>query len=156
MIGYGDFMPLALRITSLDCFSYIHTRELLHHFFKRRVFLPHNLIELRRFNSGFLQLLIRSARFDWFVLARVTYQQDAVDFLEPMQELIHLLSARKARFVENVEPLLPVEWFFASRQAPLQRARFASTLTELLRRARRWREAFDLVAITICDFPDRA
>src|SRR5260370_4185366 len=51
-------MHAALRIKSLDCFSYIATREFLHHFFKRRVFLPHNLIELRRLNSGFLQLPI--------------------------------------------------------------------------------------------------
>src|ERR1700694_1207661 len=92
-------MHAALRIKSLDSFSYIAPPELLPPFFKRGVFLPHNLIKPRRLDPSLLELLIRSARFDCFMLARVTYQQNAVIFLEPMQELIHLLRARKAPFV---------------------------------------------------------
>ena len=38
-------MHTALRVESLDCFSHIATRELLHYFFECRVFLPHNLIK---------------------------------------------------------------------------------------------------------------
>ncbi len=74
-------MHAALRIQSFDCFSYIATRELLHHFFECRVFLPHDLVEPRCFDPRFLELLIRSARFDRFMLACVTYQQHTVVFL---------------------------------------------------------------------------
>src|SRR5258708_38267418 len=99
-------MHAALRIESLYCFFYITTRELLHHFFECRVFLPHDLIKPGRRDPRFLELLIRSARFDRFMLARVTNQQHPVIFLEPMKKLVHLLRARKTRFVENVEALL--------------------------------------------------
>src|SRR5260370_6942349 len=97
-------MQAALRIESLDCSSDIATRELLHHFFECRVFLPHDLIKPGRRDPRFLELLIRSARFDRFMLARVTNQQHAVIFLEPMKKLVHLLLPRKPRSVETVEP----------------------------------------------------
>ena len=73
-------MHAALRIESFDCFSHIATRELLHHFFECRVFLPYDLIKPCRLDSRVLELLIRSARFDSFMLACVTYQQHAVVF----------------------------------------------------------------------------
>src|SRR6266851_6781377 len=128
-------MHAALRIELPDCFSHIATRELLHHFFECRVFLPHDLIKPRCFDPRFLELLIRSARFYRFMLARVTYQQHAVVFLEPMQELVYLLRARETRFVENVEPFLSVARLLASRQMPLQRTRFDSRFSEFLRGA---------------------
>jgi hypothetical protein len=73
-------MHAALRIQSFDCFFYIPTRELLHDFFECRVSLPHDLIKPCRLDPRFLELLIRSARFDRFMLACVTYQQHAVVF----------------------------------------------------------------------------
>ena len=66
-------MHAALRIESFDCFFDIATRELLHHFFECRVFLPHDLIQPHRRDPRFLELLIRSARFDRFMLARVSH-----------------------------------------------------------------------------------
>src|SRR6266699_4885033 len=62
-------MHTALRIQSFDCFSHIATRELLHDFFECRVFLPYDLIKPGRLDPRFLELLIRSARFDRFMLA---------------------------------------------------------------------------------------
>ncbi len=128
-------MHAALRVESFDCISHTSTRELLHHFFECRVFLPHDLVKPRRLDSRFLELLIRSARSDSFMLARITHQHHAVVFLEPMQELIHLLSARKARFVEEVKPSPSIVRLFAARQMPLQCAGFDSRFCEFLRRA---------------------
>jgi hypothetical protein len=52
-----------------------------------------------------------------------------------MQELVHLLRARQARFIENVKPFLSVVRLLAPRQMPLQRARFDSGLSEFLSRS---------------------
>src|SRR2546422_2913590 len=51
LIPIWDFMHAALRIESLECFSHIATRELLHYFFEGRVFLPHNLIRSEEHTS---------------------------------------------------------------------------------------------------------
>ena len=79
------------------------------------------------------------------MLACVAHEQHSAIPLEPMQELVHLFRACEARFVENVQPFLFTLRLLASRQMPLQGARFDSGLPEFLRRAGCRREAFHSV-----------
>src|SRR6185437_5970731 len=148
-------MHAALHIESLDCFSHISTRELFHDFFERRVFLPHNLVKPCGLDSCFLELLIRGSGFDSLVLACIAYQKYAVTFFESVEQFVHLLRARQARFVQNIQPLLSVAPFIRSCKMPLQRARLDSGLGELLGCARRWRKSFNFVTVALGGFADR-
>jgi len=47
-------MHAALRVEFFHRLSHIAAREMLHHFFQRRVFLPHDFVEPRSLDSGFL------------------------------------------------------------------------------------------------------
>src|SRR5438105_8007274 len=75
-------------------------------------------------NSGFLELVIRPAGVNRFMLANVAHEQYAVVRTEAPQKRVYLLRARQARFVEHVESLLIscVCLLIAARQVPLQRA----------------------------------
>jgi hypothetical protein len=70
---------------------------------------------------------------------------------------VHLLRARETGFIQDVQVLLIDGGCFrvATRQMPLQRARFDAGLGELVRRPRRRREAFDLVAFAFGGIADR-
>ena len=125
-------MQAALSIESLDCFSHIATRKLLHYFFECMVFLPHDLIKPCGRDPRFLELLIGFARFDGFMLARVSHQQDSVAIFESVKKFVHLFSTRETRFVENVQSFLPIVGRFKSGEMPLQRARFDSCFGEFL------------------------
>jgi hypothetical protein len=75
----------------------------------------------------------RSAGVNCFVLSDVADEQDAIVRPEPLQERVHLLRARRARFVEDVESLLirgPGS-VFPARQVPLQRARLDAGFANL-------------------------
>jgi hypothetical protein len=78
MVMVGNLMNAASCIKFLNCLSYLPSREFLHHFFERRVFLPHDLVQSSCLDSRFLKLLIRAARFDRLVLACVANEQYAV------------------------------------------------------------------------------
>jgi len=73
-------MHAALRIQSLDCFSHI-ARESCSTTSLMRFFLPHDLVE-PRVSIPLLGAADTASCFDGFMLARVTYQQYAVVFLE--------------------------------------------------------------------------
>jgi len=51
---------------------------------------------MRCADSRFLELVIRSARVNCFMLANVADEQDAVVRPEALQERVHLLRARQA------------------------------------------------------------
>ena len=104
----ADFVHAALRVETLNRSSHVSARQLLDDGFERRILLPHDVVEPRRLDPRFLELLIGSAGVDGLVLTHIAHEQDAVVCVEPMQELVHLLRAGQTRFVEHVQPLLAV------------------------------------------------
>ena len=86
------------------------------------VFLPHNSIQLRSLHPGILHLLKRPTCFYTLVLADVSNHQNAVVWIQFVEERTHLLCAGKARLIEHVE--MPVGrigagMVFASREEAL-------------------------------------
>jgi hypothetical protein len=97
------------------------SRELFYNFFERRVCLSHDFVQSSGLDSGFLQLLVRLARFNGLVLACVANEQHAIVFLQPVEEFIHLSRARQARFVQDVKPFPFVVSLIALGKVSLQR-----------------------------------
>src|SRR5580700_9199665 len=95
LVVFDDLMHATAGIEFLHRLSDLPSRELFYNLLERRVFLPHNLVQASRLDSRFLQLLIRLARLDGLVLTCVANQQYTVIFLEPVEEFVHLPSARK-------------------------------------------------------------
>ena len=67
------------------------------------VFLAHDLVELRGLHPGLLHLLERPARINALVLAGVANNENAVIWIQLVEERPHLVAARKARLVEHIE-----------------------------------------------------
>jgi hypothetical protein len=101
------------------------------------VALSHDLVQMRGPDSGFLELMIRAAGVDGFMLAHVADEQHAVVRSEALQNCVHLFRARQARFVEDVQPLLARRRcvLLPSRQMTLQSARPDAGLAQLVSRA---------------------
>src|SRR5208337_5146899 len=119
-----------------------------------RVLLSHNLFEPHRSHSSFLKLRERTARFDRFMLPRVAYQQNPISRMKPFDELVHLARRGKRRLVEYIERFLTCVRLLSPRKMALQRRGLDAGLGQLLRRARRGSETFDLVAFGLHSFPD--
>jgi len=84
------FMHAALPVKTFDGGSHLTVCQLLDGLLQLRVALPHDLFQLHRAHSRFLKLRERATRFDGLVLARVTYQKDAVIRMESGHKLVHL------------------------------------------------------------------
>ena len=97
----------------------------------------------------FLELLEGSPCFNALVLPNIAYEQDAVVFLQAMQELVHLFCAGETGFVEHIQTFLPILRLFAAHKVPLQRTRFDACLREILRGAGSRREAAHLVTFPL-------
>ena len=150
LLARADFMHAALLVKPFDGAVHVSARQLFNDGLQLWIALPHDLVEMRRADPRFLELVIRPAGVDRFMLAHVADEQHAVVWSEALQERVHLFRARQARFVEDVEALL-VRWpcvVVATRQMPLQRARLDAGLGQLVGGAGRRREALDLVALT--------
>jgi hypothetical protein len=83
-------MHTTLPFETFDCGSNLTVRQLLDGFLQLWVALPHNLFQLYSPHSRFLKLREGAACLDGFMLARITYQQDAVIRMESGHELVHL------------------------------------------------------------------
>jgi hypothetical protein len=83
-------------IKAFDGTVHVSPRELFHDGLQLRIALSHDLVEVRRSDSRFLELVIRSASVDCFMLADVADQQYAIVRPEALQERVHLLRARQA------------------------------------------------------------
>jgi hypothetical protein len=70
-----DLMHATAGVKFLNRLSDLPSRELFYNFLERRVFLPNDFVQPSRLDPGFLQLLIRFARFNGLVLARVANEQ---------------------------------------------------------------------------------
>ena len=81
LVAVEHFVHAALRIELFHRLFDLASREFFHYVPERRVFLPHDLVQPRGRDPRFLELVIRSARFNGFMLACVAYQQYAVVFL---------------------------------------------------------------------------
>src|SRR5216684_758464 len=151
----GYLMDAALLLQVSQGFLNLAVCELVHHMFKCRISLAHDFIQMSGPHPSFLELLERPPRFNSLVLAYVTHEQYSVIFFQAMQEFTHLLCAGKTRFVEDVEMSFPFLRLLAANKVPLQRARFNSCFSEVLRGAGSRREAAHLVAFSFDSFPDR-
>ena len=80
-VPVSDLMHAALAVEIADGLAHFATRKLLHGLFERRVFLPDDLIQVRRANPRFLQLRIGPASFDRLMLPRVADEQHTIIFL---------------------------------------------------------------------------
>ena len=114
-------MYAALVIESFDSTLHVAARELFNNRLQLGIALPDDLVKMRGTDSRFLELVIRSAGLDGFMLPHVADEQHAVLRSETLQKRVHLLGTRQARFVEYVEPLLIRRpcFLLAPRQMPL-------------------------------------
>src|SRR5215471_30326 len=147
-------MQAPLFVELFQCFPDLTTGELLHYFFQRWVFLPHDFIKARYPESSFLELLVRRTGFYGLMLANVAHQQHPVMLSEAMEKLVHLLRTSQTRFIQNIEPHLSIVWF-AACQMPLQRARPNARFGEFLRRARCGGKTLNPVAFLFSSLADR-
>ena len=141
-------MNAALVIELFDSASHLTARQLFNDRFQLVVFLPHDLIESRGVDTSVLELLIRSAGIQRFVLPHVSAEQHAVLRSETAEERVHLCRAGQAGFIEHVEPfLIRVQLLLVARQMPLQRIRLDADLGQLVGGTGGRREALDLIAL---------
>jgi len=149
LLAPADFMNAALVIELFDSASHLTARQLFNDRFQLVVFLPHDLIESRGVDTSVLELLIRSAGIQRFVLPHVSAEQHAVLRSETAEERVHLCRAGQAGFIEHVEPfLIRVQLLLVARQMPLQRIRLDADLGQLVGGTGGRREALDLIALT--------
>src|SRR6266545_6136370 len=94
-----------------------------------------------------------AAGFDRLVLPHVTDEQHAIVGAEPMQERVHLLRAREAGLVEDIQMRPMLTRLVSAREMALQGARRNARFGDLVRRARCGREAFDGVALALGAIP---
>jgi len=141
LLAPADFMNAALVIELFDSASHLTARQLFNDRFQLVVFLPHDLIESRGVDTSVLELLIRSAGIQRFVLPHVSAEQHAVLRSETAEERVHLCRAGQAGFIEHVAVLV-------ARQMPLQRIRLDADLGQLVGGTGGRREALDLIALT--------
>ena len=149
-----NFMDSALPVKVLDCLAHFATRKLLDDLFQFRVFLAHDLFELHRPHAGVLKLREGPSGLDRLMLPPVADQQHAVIRMEPVHKLMQLPGRCQRGFVEHIEPLLASIGLLATCQMLLERRCLHACLGELLRRAGRWRETFDLVSLGLRAFAD--
>ena len=95
-VARRDFMHAPLMIKAFDGAVHVSTRELFNDGLQLRIALSHDLVEMRSADSRFLELVIRSAGVNCFMLADVADQQHTIVRPDPLQECVHLLCARQA------------------------------------------------------------
>ena len=95
-LAWADFMHASLLIKAYDGALHVSPRELFNDGLQLRIALSHNLVEMRGVDSRFLELVIRSAGVNRFMLADVADEQDAIVRPEALQKRVHLLRARQA------------------------------------------------------------
>ena len=101
LLAPADFMNAALVIELFDSASHLTARQLFNDRFQLVVFLPHDLIESRGVDTSVLELLIRSAGIQRFVLPHVSAEQHAVLRSETAEEHHANLGARAAPLIED-------------------------------------------------------
>ncbi|HYT76721.1 MAG TPA: hypothetical protein VEL79_18335, partial [Vicinamibacterales bacterium] len=132
------------------------TGEVFNGLLQRGVLLPHDGVETNRLDAGVLQLVIRSARLDGMMLARVSDEQDAIVRTEPVQEVVHLPRAREARFVDHIEPRGAIPGVGRLDKMTLHGLRRDAGVGESVRRAGRGGEPFHAVAVPLGRSTDRS
>ena len=105
-VARSDFVYTALVIESFDSPMHVAARKLFNDFLQLGIALPHDIVKMGGTDSRFLELVIRPAGLDGFMLAHVTDEQHAILGTETLQKRVHLSRARHARFVEDIQPLL--------------------------------------------------
>jgi hypothetical protein len=92
-------MHAALLVKTLDGGSHLAACQLLNDLLQLWIALANDVIQCRRPHPRFLQLRERTARFDGFMLATISYQQHPIIPMETFDELVHLASRGKRRLV---------------------------------------------------------
>lgn len=98
------------------------------------VTLSDDLVRSCREHSRLLQLLKRPPGFCSLVLARVTNEDYPVETMQAPKKLVHLLGARQARFVHEIQSPYSIILPLAPCQKALERVGTNSGFLELLRR----------------------
>ena len=90
----GDLMHATLPAKIVDSFPHLAAASCSTVSFSKRVFLPNDLIELRRLHSGLLQLLERLSGIDGLMLPRIADEDHAVSFKRSRNSFICFVLAR--------------------------------------------------------------
>jgi hypothetical protein len=112
-------MHTALFIEPRDATSYVSAGQLLDCLFQGGILLPNDLIESRRSHSGVLHLFERPAGVHGLMLPRVSDQHHAIILIEPLQEIVNLFRAGKARLIDEIEVPLSITDTISLRQVML-------------------------------------
>ena len=107
-VARGELVHAPLLVELFDRGADIAARQGLHDLFQRRVLLPDDRVEADRLEAGLLQLVIGSPRVHRLVLARIPDEEDAIVGAEPVEEVVHLLRTRQARFIDHIEARVAV------------------------------------------------
>src|SRR5579883_1709900 len=99
-----DFVDAPLLLEAVNRFFDMVSSEQINRLLQLRVVLTDDFFQAHGSHPGLLELLKRPSGFDRLMLPDVTDQQHAVLHPKALEELIHLLGARQARFIENVKP----------------------------------------------------
>ncbi len=134
--------------------SHLATRKLLDHLLQLWVFLSDDLFELHRFHPRVLELREGTPGLDCLMLPPITYQQHAIIGMKAIHKLVHLLGGRERGFIEHIQAALSGVRLLPACKMLLQRGCFHACIGQLLRRAGRGREAFNLVPLRLCSFTD--
>jgi hypothetical protein len=122
-----------------------------------RIFLAHDLCELRRLYSGLLQLLEGSAGIDALVLPNVSDEQHAVLRSDLFEEVTHLFRTGEARFIDQIQvTMVGIArrlWIAASEES-LEGVGGNARITELMRGAGGGGEPHDLISALFRTQPD--
>src|SRR5271155_2333292 len=131
---------------------------MLHGLEELRVFLPHDLVELRGPHPGLLHLLKGSASIDSLMLPRIPDDEYTVLRLDLGQECPHLLGRCQRGLIEHIEVAagriarrVPLA---ATGEVALEGGCADSGLPELCRCSRRGGESLDRVTALFRSFAD--
>jgi hypothetical protein len=147
-------MDAALPLQTLHGLAHLATRKLLDHLFQLRVFLADDLFELDCLHARVLELREGTPGLDRLMLPTIAYQQHAVIRMKAIHKLVHLFGGRERGFIEHIQAALSGVRLLSPRKMLLQRGCFHACIGQLLRRAGRGREAFDLVPLRLRAFTD--
>ncbi len=102
-----------------------------------------------------MELLVWTAGVDGLVLPHVAHEEHAVLLVKPGEEVVHLLRAREARLVDDVE--VPARaLLLAPGEMALKCGRVDARLLELVRRPGGRCKALDLEALPLGTLTDRS
>src|SRR5258705_9181479 len=156
LLALTNLVHAALLVELFDGTLHLTAGQLFNHLLQRGILLPQDLVETSGVETSLLELLIRPAGIDRFMLAHVADEQQAVLRSEAAEKRMHLCGAGQTRFIQQIQPpLVGPRVFLVVCQVPLQRAIPDASLSEVGGRTGSRSKALDLVARTLGSIADR-